>query len=185
MSMNVLVRPEVFQEGYSGWPWSEVAGEYGAAVRLGIRLEMSNQGLTFTALAKLIGMAPIMLIGVLTDRRSLTNSVVDAVAKVLGVSVEKLAQQGRMLVDEKSLVFADAGFTVSDNVRAEMARRQITNKALAELLGCTPTTVQNKLTGGLRFTAKEITRIAELLDVPTTKLIGNLPAERALEWSRR
>ena len=55
---------------------------------------------------------------------------------------------------------------VPDNIRAEMARRRISQQALAEALGVTQQAVSQKLSGRRPLTDQEITVAARLLDVP-------------------
>lgn len=50
-----------------------------------------------------------------------------------------------------------------ENLKYELRRKQITNKAVAELLGCTEKTLGNKLSGSTEFTLSEILLISENL----------------------
>ena len=63
---------------------------------------------------------------------------------------------------------------VPDNIRAEMARRRVPQKTLAEALGITQQAVSQKLSGRRPLTDHEITVTARVLGVPA----GDLFAEQ-------
>lgn len=54
------------------------------------------------------------------------------------------------------------------NLKAEMARRKVTNKAIAEVLGKRPTTVSLKLNGKYPLTLGECIEIRDFLDKELT-----------------
>ena len=59
------------------------------------------------------------------------------------------------------------------NVRAEMARRGLSQAALAQRLNVSQTAISKRLRGETPFDINELTRIAEVLDVPLdTLLVG-------------
>lgn len=62
------------------------------------------------------------------------------------------------------------------NVRAEMARRGLSQVALAEQLGISQSMLSNRLAGKTVFNIDELTRIAGLLDVPLSALLAEQPA---------
>ena len=62
-------------------------------------------------------------------------------------------------------------------MRAEMARRRITQTVVAEALGLSQTQVSARLRGRVPFDVNEITTIARLLDVDVPTLLDG--AERA------
>ena len=57
------------------------------------------------------------------------------------------------------------------NLIAEMEKRQLTNKALAKLLGLTPGAVDCKLRGKIRFTDKDKVKLVEIFDKPIEWLL--------------
>jgi transcriptional regulator with XRE-family HTH domain len=61
---------------------------------------------------------------------------------------------------------------VAAEVRAEMARRRITQEALAAHLHTTQRGISRRLTGEVAFNLDELSRIAEFLDVPVTRLVA-------------
>lgn len=65
---------------------------------------------------------------------------------------------------------------VAANVRAEVARRQIRQSAIAEHLGINQQQVSRRLTGVVEFSASELQAIAELLEVPVAALYGEAVA---------
>lgn len=58
-----------------------------------------------------------------------------------------------------------------DTIRAEMARRRLSNKALAEHLGMSQVGVSRRLSGKQSLTVDELAGIAEFLDVPVGDLL--------------
>lgn len=59
------------------------------------------------------------------------------------------------------------------NIRAEMGRRKITIRELAEGLGLSASTVSSKLNGKREFTLSEIERIARMFDCSLDYLVGH------------
>lgn len=60
---------------------------------------------------------------------------------------------------------------VAANVRAEMARRQVTQATLAAALGVTQQAVSRRLRGDVDFTVSELQAVADVLEVPVADLI--------------
>jgi predicted transcriptional regulator len=60
------------------------------------------------------------------------------------------------------------------NVRAEMARRKVSQVAVAAHLGCSQAAVSKRLSGDVAFDINELHLIAAFLDVPLAAL---LPSE--------
>ena len=56
--------------------------------------------------------------------------------------------------------------TVAANVRAELARRQIRHATVAADLGYTPQAMSRRLSGAVPFTAVDLQRLSQLVDVP-------------------
>lgn len=68
---------------------------------------------------------------------------------------------------------ADAlSVTVSAAVRAEMARKTVKQRAVAERLGISQTQVSRRLSGRVAFNVDELQTIAELLGVPVTTFLA-------------
>lgn len=63
-----------------------------------------------------------------------------------------------------------------ENVRAEMARRRVTQMALARQIGLSQSAVSARLKGKTPFDINELCLIASVLDVPLAAL---LPTEAA------
>lgn len=61
---------------------------------------------------------------------------------------------------------------VSANVRAEMARRRITQQQVAEALGLKQGSVSKRLNGRVPWDVNEVSTVADLLGVPVSALIG-------------
>jgi transcriptional regulator with XRE-family HTH domain len=63
---------------------------------------------------------------------------------------------------------------VSAEIRAELARQQMSQRRLAELLGMDPALVSKRLNGGIArsFTLAEVDEIASALGVPVSRLFG-------------
>jgi transcriptional regulator with XRE-family HTH domain len=76
---------------------------------------------------------------------------------------------------------------VAAEIRAEMGRQQVSNAALAELLGVSEMWVSRKKRGLTPLTLDEVQRIAEVLDVEVAELLpsADQTAERVLTRRRR
>ena len=64
---------------------------------------------------------------------------------------------------------------VTANIRAEMARRGVTQKALSEALGINQSGVSERLNGNVPLRVDELLQIAALLDVPVSTLAPSEP----------
>ncbi len=62
------------------------------------------------------------------------------------------------------------GVQVGANVRAEMARRGITQTQLAEQIGRSQPQLSKRLAGAIPFDINELTAVADALSVPIEKL---------------
>jgi transcriptional regulator with XRE-family HTH domain len=60
---------------------------------------------------------------------------------------------------------------VAASVRAELARKKITQGQLADALGMTQPAISRRVSGQLPFDVDEIQRIAEFLSVPVTQFM--------------
>jgi cyanate lyase len=65
---------------------------------------------------------------------------------------------------------------VAAEVRAELARKRMTQGALADALGRSDAYVTRRLTGETAFDLTEVEKIAEILRVPVQQLIGECAA---------
>lgn len=61
---------------------------------------------------------------------------------------------------------------IADNIRAEMARKRLTQGDLAEHLNCSQAAVSRRLSGHTPFDVNELQTIADLLGVAPAYLIG-------------
>ena len=61
--------------------------------------------------------------------------------------------------------------TTGANVRAELARRGLSQRVLADHLGLSPTGVSKRLSGATPIDINELAMIAAFLDVPLTTLL--------------
>lgn len=67
---------------------------------------------------------------------------------------------------------------IAGEIRAEMARQQVTQQQLAIRLGTDQAVVSRKLRGdGSHFTTRDIERWASALGVPVTQLLPAAPAQ--------
>lgn len=64
-----------------------------------------------------------------------------------------------------------ASRTVADNVRAEMARRKMSQRALAAALGKPQPFVYRRLSGRVAFDVDELAQVAQLLDIDARDLL--------------
>lgn len=68
---------------------------------------------------------------------------------------------------------------VAATVRAELARKQLLQRDLAEVLGISTAQVSERLAGRTPFRLDELDLIAELLDLPVAVLVAPPARERA------
>lgn len=64
------------------------------------------------------------------------------------------------------------GTNEAANIRAEMARKGLTQRDLAALLGLSQPTVSARMRGRTEFTVSELRAIASWLNVPASYLLG-------------
>lgn len=64
-------------------------------------------------------------------------------------------------------------------VRAQLAVHGLRQQDLAKALNVAPATLSNKLTGKIRFSADELSTMADLFGVSTDYLLGREPMEVA------
>ena len=62
---------------------------------------------------------------------------------------------------------------VADAVRAECARRRITQHQLAKSLGLSQMAVSRRLSGAVALDVNELYAVAQLLDITPAELIGD------------
>lgn len=65
---------------------------------------------------------------------------------------------------------------VAENVRAELARRRLTQEQAGAAIGLTQKAMSRRLTGEVEFSASELQKLAGLLEVPAGTLLGEVPA---------
>jgi transcriptional regulator with XRE-family HTH domain len=63
--------------------------------------------------------------------------------------------------------------SVAGEVRAAMARRRISQTALAEALGMSQAAISRRLTGTIPFDVAELSAIATILGVPLSALLAD------------
>ncbi|MGW0043443.1 helix-turn-helix domain-containing protein [Rhodococcus sp. NPDC003348] len=61
---------------------------------------------------------------------------------------------------------------IGEEVRALMARRRISQSALASRLGISQSSMSRRLSGESPFTVDELLRLAEIFEVPVTDLLA-------------
>lgn len=65
---------------------------------------------------------------------------------------------------------------VAANVRAEVARRRLRQLDIAEELGLDQRAVSRRLLGQVEFSASELQKMATLLEVSVSRLLGEVSA---------
>lgn len=68
--------------------------------------------------------------------------------------------------------------TVAAEVRAHLARRQISSRKLAEEINLTPSQLSRRLNGSIAFTVEEVGEIAKVLNVTVSALYGETSGSR-------
>lgn len=67
---------------------------------------------------------------------------------------------------------------VAAEVRAHLARQRISGRRAAVMLGWTAPYLSRRLTGEIPFDVNDLTRVADLLDIPVAALFQAHPASR-------
>ncbi len=70
---------------------------------------------------------------------------------------------------------------VARNVRAELARRGLSQATIANSLGLSQAAVSRRLLGTTSFSIAELERVAEVLPVPIAVLLADEPADPSAE----
>lgn len=65
---------------------------------------------------------------------------------------------------------------INQNIRAELARKQMTQMQVADLLELNQSSVSSRLSGATRWKVDELTRLAEALHIDVSVLLSNQPA---------
>lgn len=65
---------------------------------------------------------------------------------------------------------------IAANVRAEAARRQVTQAQLADRLGLKQPGMSRRMLGRVPFSASELATVADVLEIPVANLIGQAVA---------
>lgn len=60
--------------------------------------------------------------------------------------------------------------TITSNIKAEAARRGLTNRDIGRVLELSETSVSKRMTGRIEFRPSELEKIAALMDVPLETL---------------
>jgi transcriptional regulator with XRE-family HTH domain len=60
---------------------------------------------------------------------------------------------------------------IAEETRAMLARRRLTGRQLATKLGWSPQALSRRLTGQLPFTVADLEAVAQVLDIPVTRLL--------------
>lgn len=68
---------------------------------------------------------------------------------------------------------------INDNIRAELARKRMTQQQVASVLELSQASVSDRLVGRTAWKVNELTRLAEALDVPVASLLDAPSASRA------
>jgi len=66
--------------------------------------------------------------------------------------------------------------TIGANIRAELARKGVSQAALARHLGLAPSGVANRTSGRTTINVNELAAIADFLDVPVSRLLDGIAA---------
>jgi len=70
-------------------------------------------------------------------------------------------------------------FLAGLNVRAEMARRGVTQSRVGAWLGMAPSAVSHRLTGRTPLDINELVKIADLLNVPLGRLLDGVGSDNS------
>lgn len=66
--------------------------------------------------------------------------------------------------------------TTAAVVRAELARRRLKQNDVATALGLTQSAMSRRLVGEVEFSVSELRKLSEILEVPASTLLGEVPA---------
>lgn len=65
---------------------------------------------------------------------------------------------------------------IARNVRAELARRRLTQEQVGAEIGLTQKAMSRRLTGEVEFSGSELQKLAEVLGTPVATLYGEVSA---------
>ncbi|MBQ6296433.1 MAG: GIY-YIG nuclease family protein [Selenomonadaceae bacterium] len=128
-------------------------------------VEMDKHQLTYTALAKLLG---ITKEAVSVKMRGKQNFTAEQIAKLVEI-FDKPAEY--LVARDDGMPFSVCKDSPFKNLLMEMDKHKITYRKLAELFGCSEGIISVKMSGRRNFTAKDIAKLVEIFGKPAEYLM--------------
>ncbi|MBR4904720.1 MAG: helix-turn-helix domain-containing protein [Selenomonadaceae bacterium] len=129
--------------------------------------EMDERKITYTELARLLGITQSAISFKMTGKRNFTNADRVKLEEIFGKPAEYL------LPLEECINFFGArrGYSPYQNLLNELYSHQLTYAMLAELLGLSLATVSQKMRGEHNFTEKDVAKLVKIFDKPIEYLL--------------
>lgn len=141
--------------------------------------EIDNRKLTYTTLAKLLD---LRVVNVSQRMRGICNfsetewaklaEIFDKPAEYLMVRCDGLPAITSIAAKNAKISVAHRPNTQFKNLRNEIEKRQLSNNALAKIIGMSTSSVSMKMHGKKNFTAKDIAKLVEIFGKPAEYLMA-------------
>ena len=129
-------------------------------------VEMDKRKLSYSALAKLLGLKMATVSAKMHGLRKFTAKDIAKLVEIFGKPADYL-----MKCDDAGSLISKKHETPYKNLLAEMNKRQLTYRALAKILGLSQPTVSEKMSGRQNFTAAQVTKLVEIFGLPADYLL--------------
>ncbi|MBR2775264.1 MAG: GIY-YIG nuclease family protein [Selenomonadaceae bacterium] len=129
--------------------------------------EMDNQNLTYTALAKLIGLPQASFSQKMYGKYNFTAKDIIQLVEIFNKPAEYLMERD----DGEEFLMSKRHDSPFKNLSIEIDKHNLTYTALANLLGLSQATVSEKMHDKLNFTAKDIAKLEEIFGLPAEYLL--------------
>ncbi len=154
--------------------------------------EMDKQKLTYSALAKLLGLATVTFSDKMRGKLHFTEKDATKFIEIFGLPAEYLLERDDGLPSMASAM--DKSKKISARVRrnspyknllCEMNKLHIFYISLAELLNLSQGTLSEKMQGKVKFTAKDISKLVEFFNKPAKYLLARNDGKKYLRSKHR
>lgn len=140
--------------------------------------EMNKHQLTYTSLAKLLGITKEAISAKMRGKKNFTKEQVAKLVEIFEQSVEYLLQREEGLPEILSKTERDAKLSVTKrhfspykNLLNELDARQLSYHRLAKLLGLSQSNISIKMRGKQDFTKEQIAKLVEIFGKPAEYLM--------------
>ena len=138
--------------------------------------EIDAHHLTYTTLAKLMGLARISVSAKMRGKRNFTEDDKAKLVEIFGKPIEYLLESEFCFQPRDwsetcvKISVSHRGNTLFKNLSNEITAHQLTYATLAKLMGLSKVTVSAKMRGKIPFTERDKAKLVEIFDLPTEYL---------------